>query len=1249
MSDIINTYPVFESNQVLTSKQLNNLVNYLDQQNRLTRARLIGMGVICGLEVSYDATGKKLTISKGTGITSEGYLINIGECITVKYRPYKLPAGTIYEPFVNSNNEQDIKLLELLTESAEDGPEDLLLDDSAFLNDKVVLLFIESFDKDLKSCLGKSCDELGKERILTLRKLLISKTDLQKVWNRTNTGKLDAVFPEKFKLPVINLPRVLFNPDKSHSKSYKDFSKNYADAVLVVFDKLIDALAETYDIYRPLLLKSYGEKNPFTDNPLIVKQRLAKIQNFLNDADATLNSYHGVQYVYDLFLDLILAYNEFKNTAFDLMSECCADMSRFPKHLMIGEAIPSASAVCEKSEFRHHFVQPPVYNLQKLLVQRTISLHNRMVLMIEMFDIKKINTAGGIEIKKSPIRVTPSFEKTTLLSQRSIPWYYNVNKSSSYSALGTLQDYWNFDVSRKCIPETEGLVLNYDDQLNDQSVAKSKLETPLFYDINDYPFLRIEGQTGFDFEIALERINKLKTQFNLPFNTLALQLDTNAETLALDYKCGFEDIQEEYRFLRLSFCRFTSDIRELYKFVSKNQEVIFGGEKEGEKQSEFLKKLEEIVESLGRVCKSMPECFPDFNFGEFQKGYKALLESIIDFILIDLKLLEKINVKKEDAEKQVPLINGFIQRLSPIVSKIADMVFYNRFLRLYHSFKRREFYLKKTTGVFSNYIRKHPGIEHQAGVPKGGTFIMVYENNKNKTVFADFNLPYLCCTTDNCVPMCDEEGGFVFDIEPFARPDYAITLVDFPVDIDVLRNDSGLLPASYAIKSDEVSKFGGIINQNSEQEPLNYSPPKGFSGTDFFEYQLFNARTGASDKARVTVVVKKPDEPVKTCYSVDILQCWGDKSVLETIRGRGINFSPGDNIFEVLLNDLRKTGGFTEDEIKGSVLEDEERRRQLLSCLDIPFGPNTTYEQLGQLILDYQKSNCGSVQPVKQCYTIEILKCWGDAAVKDTVSQRELDLSAGADMFEVLLIDLRKTGGFTEDEITSSVLEEEERRRQLLSCVGIKIGPNTTYEQLGQMILDYQKSNCGAVQPVKECYSVEILQCWGDQNVQRMLKIRGLEPSGNIFQQLLNSLRETKGFTQNEMQELNDARIEALLKCLGINVVAGVKPIELLNQYQSANCQSAVFRPAVAIDTNLIPATELVKVLETRGIKMNANDAKENLEKALAESSGGNELSEPELMVMSRDSLVNILNNRNILNSVNENKTQLVKKLFKRG
>lgn len=1148
MSDILNTYPVFEKNQVLTSTQLNNLVNYLDQQNRLTRARLIGMGVVCGLEIDYNKSENTITISKGTGITSEGYLISIGDCVTVKYRPYNLPPGTIYEPFVGANNKQDIVLHELITESAKAGSDDKLLDDEVFLADKVVLLFIESFDKDLKSCLGKSCDELGKERILTLRKLLISKTDLQKVWNRTNTGKLEAVFPEKFNLPVVNMQRVLFNPANSHSTDFNDFSMNYVKAIQDVFDKLIDALSETYTIYRPLLLESYDEKNPFITIP--ITERLAVLQNFLNNADATLNPFIGVQYVYDLFQDLILAYNEFKNTAFDLMSECSADMSRFPKHIMLGEAIPLPVTLCQNSECRHYFVQPPIYNLQKLLIQRTVSLHNRMVLMLESFDLKRINTINGEELKVFPIRITPSLEKTTALSLRSIPWYYDLKKKSSYAALGNLKKYWNFDVSRKCADEKEGLILNYEDQLPDQSVAKYKLGTPLFYDIQDYSFLRVERQIGVNINLAVKKLENLKNQFNLAFGLIALQLDPNPGSVTLDYKCGFEDIQEEYQMLKLNFCRFAADIRELYKFIDENKETLFDSDNENSADiKKYLEKLKEIIQLIDAVCKSLSSCINNFDFPGFQERYKSVLVQIIDFVLIDLELLQKINIGKKDANKQIPLINGIIQRLSPLAGKFFDLLFYNRFLRLYYSFKRREFYLMKQIETFSTYISKNPGIDHQAGVSKGGTLILVYINDEQNHVIADFSLPYLCCNKTNCIPMCDDEGGFVFEMKPFARPDYAITLVDIQVDIDVLRNDSNLFGGDFSIKSEEVSKFGGIIKQNSETGPLTYLPKKGFLGTDTFTYTLTDKKSGKSDVATVTVVVKSPEK--QGCYSVQILECWGEKSVRATLGVRNINIPEGANLFEILLESLRKTGGFTEDEIFSNVLEEPERRRALLNCLGIANDDNTSYEQLGQLILGYQKSNCGTVQPAKVCYTVEILQCWGEDLVKETIERRQVSIPAGMTMFQALLNDLRKTGGFTESEIFSNVLEDGERKRRLLNCLGIPNNDNTTYEQLGQLILDYQKSNCGVV----------------------------------------------------------------------------------------------VARPSATIELGLLATNELVKVLEARGKTVTSTESRAALESEIS-SSGGNVLTEMELLAVSRDSLSKILNSKNVAHTTSENKTQLIKKLL---
>jgi hypothetical protein len=80
MEQTNNNYPRFEKGQVLTSQALNSYFGYLDEQQRLTRAKLLGVGIIDGLETKL--SGNKLTITKGTAVTSDGYLIELKEDTT---------------------------------------------------------------------------------------------------------------------------------------------------------------------------------------------------------------------------------------------------------------------------------------------------------------------------------------------------------------------------------------------------------------------------------------------------------------------------------------------------------------------------------------------------------------------------------------------------------------------------------------------------------------------------------------------------------------------------------------------------------------------------------------------------------------------------------------------------------------------------------------------------------------------------------------------------------------------------------------------------------------------------------------------------------------------------------------------------------------------------------------------------------------------------------------------------------------
>src|SRR5690348_6205547 len=75
----------------------------------------------------------------------------------------------------------------------------------------------------------------------------------------------------------------------------------------------------------------------------------------------------------------------------------------------------------------------------------------------------------------------------------------------------------------------------------------------------------------------------------------------------------------------------------------------------------------------------------------------------------------------------------------------------------------------RQANLFLNFSKNHPGLQHKAGVPMGGTFIVAYNDKGVKsskadktyekvteavpdgTVVADFYLPYRCCSGEPAV------------------------------------------------------------------------------------------------------------------------------------------------------------------------------------------------------------------------------------------------------------------------------------------------------------------------------------------------------------------------------------------------------------------------------------------------------------------------------------------------------------------
>ncbi|TQV87429.1 hypothetical protein [Aliikangiella coralliicola] len=569
--DICRAYPKFEADQVLTADQLNKLFSYLDLQNRWTRKCFIGAGIACGLRLEINEANSTVFISAGCGLTTHGYQISYPDSICTHYAEYTDPVQYSYF----RRNDAQVKLWELLPKGSFDteDPDNKPIPIS-FLKDKVALLYLEVRDVDLDTCTGSDCDEKGMESTLCVRFLLIEKSVLDLLIKQNSSTQVEPLYDmylKKYDLPCLNVGRLHWLGDEDTLLELEDIQLSYAyllsSGTLLQMEQ---AFREAYQIYLPLLQDDYAV-NPF-------KSWVPKLNHPL-----------GIQYFYDHIKDLILAYQEFIEYAFDVFVSCCVPENAFPKHLMVRELYPTED--CKPSAYRHYFITAMEPTAGEYKVRKVKSLFKRLVLLSQSFRIP--------DLKSSLIKITPSHEKETPLGQRSIPYYYDLNKYPQ------LRSVWNFDLAERCLSDK---VLSYHDNecipvcesklkrksfgflktvKSTKSIRNSYKELDYFYskhaegflpkksitntpllatlidkhaqyknfsrvrfpldgDLNEFPFYRIEGPLGKDYnEASLEVLQWIKC-YNLPIKLMGLKVGKISDDINLTIDCRFEDIELVY-------------------------------------------------------------------------------------------------------------------------------------------------------------------------------------------------------------------------------------------------------------------------------------------------------------------------------------------------------------------------------------------------------------------------------------------------------------------------------------------------------------------------------------------------------------------------------------------------------------------------------------------------------------------------------------------------------------------------------
>ncbi len=695
LNALVNEYHYFEDNQVLTAQHLNNVIEFLDRRDRLTRTRLLGTGIVCGLEVSTDPASSQITITKGAAITTDGDLLHIdADTPYSRIRPF-VDDNARYAPFRQAaDTNAQIRLWQLFEADSEaDNLSDL--NDFAASNNfgnLAVVLYLNSFLQPPEDCTEVDCENKGPHQRATLTALLVNKADLDNIGLTAQN--------QYFQLPDIAIRKVDLTTGTINNRT--TLLSRFNDAITTSRDELIDALAMSCSLYPELLNPAYNNSTPETR----WRNRLNTIFN------SSLNSQRPIATIkYDFMKDLAAAYSEFRETVFDLYVDCCPEPDHFAKHVMLSELVPDSD--CRPASYRHYFSESPILNHKDRRVKKAQFLHQRIDAMISGFRLTRIPNL--------PIQITPSSYGDYSLGQKAIPFYYQHNDPQAYD----MNRLWDFEARRRC---QHNNLLGYHALRYSSSDA---VTDPLAYCREDRNFYRIEGHLNKNIEAAEQEINNLRQEFNLDFKLETIQVEDSLPTIRLrpgrfkfpSIKFHFRNYREDLLDKLSSVDNFKNELSLKVQALSTSNDTTFNDAPEMRTELQNAgQETEELGQRIRQVKTMMYQPMQNFesNYTQFRSSYRTAVARTNS---INNKVYYAAQTKMHNP------LHSFVRN-----NKLG------KFDRLVDLLKRKKDKVRQQL-IFDTFYSNNTGLQHMGGVPRGGTFVLVYSATTNR-VLADFSLPY---------------------------------------------------------------------------------------------------------------------------------------------------------------------------------------------------------------------------------------------------------------------------------------------------------------------------------------------------------------------------------------------------------------------------------------------------------------------------------------------------------------------------
>lgn len=772
--DATSKFPIYQADQVLSADHLNQSLAYLEKHDRLSRRLLHGIGIVCGLE--FNVADGVLGITKGCGISSEGYLLSLEKDLALtQVRDYIPPYPPKYSSFYDGND-KPFKLWEAVVATEAEG-ENLKPLSTLNLQDKVLLLYLEMFDKDLKDCVGDDCDNMGMVRQFTLRPLIISLQDLIKIFNQDGNTLEDVASDvlARYTLQDIIPPRFDVTPKNAVT------AKSINDAYAALSDTLMPEISVGVAQLELLFSDALGMPKTMADALKKVKEKL----------DAVRKEELGNQYFFDHLCDIAAAYNELVEVATKWLVTCMPAEDDFPRHLALGEfaTIKEHAPKIFRHYFKHAAAAPEAHRQQKYVR----FLYERLLKIMYGFELKS----------EKEVRTTRS-NYNRVLSEKAIPYYYRpANDGDQSWLLG-----WSYRQRERGAWQKVGHYFN-----NPQA--------QLLRDLENNNFFRIEGHLGQSYTDALASIKKQINDYRLPVKAIALSTGSVPFDLSLLEECQTKDLDAQFEAaLEALYCQ----MKEVSCFfgsipwpgATQNASIAAGASTKKEASTAAFAEgntsfnmasagytnLSGIPGAIDRISIVRGTTASPFAKGEFIGSKCTLKEGTLGKIYFDAiktdalkgKSLIDLYLPYLDLTERTPAVRQFYLMLIfaiIIVDEIEEMAgildgaelgtlnfkglsaFAEEFIsytKLYideinklerepefevhplmHDIKHQLMHLVAMCKMqvlfaiyktyrkrirtalaelqFSRFVAKHPGIDHKAGVTKGGTFILVYHSN----------------------------------------------------------------------------------------------------------------------------------------------------------------------------------------------------------------------------------------------------------------------------------------------------------------------------------------------------------------------------------------------------------------------------------------------------------------------------------------------------------------------------------------